>query len=171
MPNPFYGFPGTLQPFTMLFGGKVSQIGNSGNSNGSGTFKRFTQEIVFYKPFRIDFIFWDITTSQTYSIQVVDSLAAAPTVLKTIVDSVALTGGPTKNRINFPQTVYAPSGKFYLSLFCNTLVTQRRNTTNPVTFDNFGFYNIGLDGINPTVGTAPLQITGQYWELKRSANL
>lgn len=139
----------------------VETIGHDTQATSAGSFNRFTQEIVMTAPFFLEMVRWDINTADTYSLQLVDSTGASPSILKTLASGVSLTGGGAENAIVVPPTLLMP-GTHYLSLFSSTPRQQRRNSTNVVNFGAFAYISVGYDGTAPTTGSIPAKLVGCY---------
>jgi hypothetical protein len=128
---------------------------------------RLTGEILFKQPFRIDFVQWDINSAGTYSLQQVNSVAASPTVVRTIANDIIVT---TLTKVTVPvwPPLYAACGDLiYLSIVTTPTVQMRRFATNVVSFQSFSYTSIGYDGGSTTTGSIPTKLVGKYWEVKR----
>lgn len=166
MMHAMFGFSGKL-PFYLVPKGSFLQ-GQDGNQTSGGSYKRLTGEITIKRPLRLDGVYWDISAAQTYTLQQVDSVAATPTIIKTLADGLALPGSNAKSFIPISPPLYVLPGFLYLSLYCGTAVQQRRNSLQPTNFAIFSHTSIGYDGGSTTTGTIPVKLSGQWWDMRQT---
>lgn len=127
--------------------------GNTASATSSGSFNRFTQQLVSYKAISIEQIIWNIFTAETYNIELVDGLTASPTILATLVSGASLTGGSVDNTMTLTTPYLLRPGVHYLSIYCATPVRQRRNGTDVTTNALFATLTTAYDGTTPTGST------------------
>lgn len=164
--NRMFGFSGKLKYY--IVPKEPSTQGQDGNATSAGTFLRLTGEITFKEGFRIDTIQWDINVAGTYDLQLVSSVAASPTILKTLYGQMVTTGLAKYTFPLFPPLYYYPGDVAYISIVTSPAVTMRRFSTNQVSFTSFNYTSIGYDGGSTTTGSIPVKLIGKRWEVKRT---
>ena len=139
-----------------------TSIGRSSNATSGGAYKRFTQtiNIASLSPFYLYRVDWSVFAAQTYNLELVDSVAATPSILKTLASGVAIGAGVYSFTFDDYLINYSP---IYVSLYCATAVRQNRNSVNQGDFGDYCTLGlVGYDGGFGTTGSCPLTIHIKY---------